>query len=90
MRAYQQTPEYKAKMRAYQQTPEYKAKMRAYQQTPEYKAKKRAYYNQVKKTPEYKASLGQRQCSNCDKWEHLRKANVNGKEVWLCKNCISN
>ena len=32
MRAYQQSPEYKAKARAYQQSPEYKAKTRAYQQ----------------------------------------------------------
>ncbi len=51
--------EYKAKRRAYQQTPEYKAKMRAWynahKQTPEYKAKRRAWYNAHKQTPEYKA-----------------------------------
>jgi hypothetical protein len=55
MKAYHQTPEYKAKEKARQQTPEYKARnkarQKAYYQTPEYKAKEKAR----QQNPEYKA-----------------------------------
>ena len=54
-KAYNQTPEVKAKREAYRQTPEYKA----HRQTPEYKAKHKEYvrtYNkEYRQTPEYKA-----------------------------------
>ena len=51
MKAYEQTPEAKARrkahMKAYNQTPEAKARHKAYEQTPEAKARKRA--NAIKK-----------------------------------------
>jgi len=50
-KAYQQTPEGKAKRKAYQQTPEQRAYQKAYQQTPERRASRKAY----QQTPEGKA-----------------------------------
>jgi hypothetical protein len=43
MKAYNARPDIKAKMKAYQQTPGYKAKKKAYNARPDIKAKKKAY-----------------------------------------------
>jgi hypothetical protein len=50
-KAYEQSPEAKAKRKARQQTPEYKAYQKAYRRSPEAKAKRKAR----QQTPEYKA-----------------------------------
>ena len=71
------TPEYKAYQKAYQQTPEYKAKANArYQrQTPEYRAKALAKTKAYQQTPEYKVYIKAYQQTP----EYKAKAKVRGK-----------
>jgi hypothetical protein len=69
MKAYQQTPEYKARVKAYRQTPEYKEYQKAYQQTPEYKEYQKAY----RQTPEHKEYMREYFRTNPQEYDDERK-----------------